>query len=74
MFDKMGNVSMYIGYLVTSLDLDKLNRFGGIFEIQFYLYLEGKPDIIFFFKVKKQHFIAYCIFLDRHLTHLVLCY
>jgi hypothetical protein len=38
------------GYLVTSLDMDTLYRFGGIFENQFYFYLEGKPDWIFFWR------------------------
>ena len=41
---------IYNGYLVTSLDMDTPHRFGGIFENQFYLYLEGKPDWIFFWK------------------------
>jgi hypothetical protein len=35
---------IYNGYLVTSLDMDTQLRFGRIFENQFYLYLEGKPD------------------------------
>jgi hypothetical protein len=41
---------IYNGYLVTFLDMDTLHRFGGIFENQFYLYLEGKLDWIFFRK------------------------
>jgi hypothetical protein len=65
---------IYSGYLVTSLDMDTLSRLSGIFENKVYLYLEGKPEWIFFLSVKKQHIIAYCIFLDRNLTHLIPCY
>jgi hypothetical protein len=41
---------MYNTCLVTSLDMDRIDKFGGIFENQFYLYVEGKLELLFFLK------------------------
>jgi hypothetical protein len=56
--------------------MDTLHRFGGIFENQFYLYLEGKPDWMFFWKGRNNILLlnASLFNIDRNLTHILPCY